>query len=86
MIYTAASGFLLCTIHHSGKTIRLNKLLSFQTSHLIQTHGQRDIGEVVRGALKSVMTDTLMLNYNRTGCQGKKQISPTLVRCLYSKL
>ena len=51
----------------------LNKLLSLQTSHLIQTHGQRDIEEVVRDVLKSLMTDTLKLTIIELGVRGKNE-------------
>lgn len=39
----------------------------FQSNYLIHSHGSQNVGEVVRAGLKALMTDELMLKYNRTG-------------------
>ena len=42
-------------------------VFTFQSKYLIRAHGSHNVGEVVRAGLKALMTDELMLKYNRTG-------------------
>ncbi|XP_065114757.1 uncharacterized protein [Paramisgurnus dabryanus] len=51
-------------------------------NYLIQTHGSFNIGEIVRQSLKSIVTDSVLCLYNRTGKDGKKVLPPVLLKCL----
>ncbi|KAL0148453.1 hypothetical protein M9458_056263, partial [Cirrhinus mrigala] len=50
--------------------------------YLIHTHGSSNIGEMVRQALKSIVSDNVLCLYNRTGKDGKKVLPPVLLTCL----
>nr|XP_055038817.1 uncharacterized protein LOC129426486 isoform X2 [Misgurnus anguillicaudatus] len=51
-------------------------------NYLIQTHGSYNIGEIVRQSLKSIVADSVLCLYNRTGKDGKKVLPPVLLKCL----
>ncbi|KAK7143949.1 hypothetical protein R3I93_014955 [Phoxinus phoxinus] len=51
-------------------------------NYLIHTHGSSNVGEIVRQSMKSIVTDSVLCLYNRTGKDGKKVLPPVLLKCL----
>jgi len=53
---------------------------------MIDTYGQKGIGETVRVILKASMTDELMASYNRTGIRGRTRFPESFEKCIICKL
>ena len=53
---------------------------------MVASHGQRSIGDTVRGILKSSMTDEVMAKYNRTGARNGRQLPEIFQKCILGKL
>ncbi len=48
-------------------------------------HPSSDIGELVRRTMRALVTDEVLLGFNRTGREGKKEVPSVLIRCLLRK-
>ena len=60
-------------------------LFVFQVCYLIASHGSVNIGEVVRASMKCIVTDELLVKFNKTGRDGKLELPPILHKCILRK-